>query len=92
VLNYSWKANPNRWGRPEFNTTFSIGFGNGLISYVKIQALASRMCDVVYDVIRFIYDIIRATYDITEKCTTSYILYRFLPVVRAISPTTSYVF
>ncbi len=30
MLNYSWKASPNRWGRQEFNTTFSIGFGNGL--------------------------------------------------------------
>ena len=30
MLNYSWKASPNRWGRPEFNATFSIGFGNGL--------------------------------------------------------------
>ncbi len=29
-LNYSWKASPNRWGRSEFNTPFSIGFGNGL--------------------------------------------------------------
>ncbi len=30
VLNYSWKAGPNRWGRPEFNATFSISFWNGL--------------------------------------------------------------
>ncbi len=30
MLNYSWKASPNRWGRLEFNSTFSIGFGNGL--------------------------------------------------------------
>ncbi len=30
MLNYSWKASPNRWGRPEFNAAFSIGFGNGL--------------------------------------------------------------
>ncbi len=29
MLNYSWKASPNRWGRPEFNASFSIGFGNG---------------------------------------------------------------
>ncbi len=32
MVNYSWKASPNRWGRPEFNTTFSIGFENGLVS------------------------------------------------------------
>ncbi len=30
MLNYSWKASPNRWGRLEFNATFSIGFGNEL--------------------------------------------------------------
>ncbi len=30
MLNYSWKASPNWWGRQEFNATFSIGFGNGL--------------------------------------------------------------
>jgi hypothetical protein len=28
VLNYSWKASPNRWGSPEFNALYSIGFGN----------------------------------------------------------------
>ncbi len=31
MLNYSWKASQNRWGRPELNATFSIGFGNCLI-------------------------------------------------------------
>ncbi len=30
MLNYSWKASPNRWGCLELNATFSIGFGNGL--------------------------------------------------------------
>ncbi len=30
MLNYSWKAGPNRWGRPEFNATFSMSFWNGL--------------------------------------------------------------
>ncbi len=30
MLNYSWKASPNGWGRPDFNASFSIGFGNGL--------------------------------------------------------------
>ncbi len=29
MLNYSWKASPNRWGS-EFNATLSIGFWNGL--------------------------------------------------------------
>ncbi len=35
MLNYSWKASPNRWGRPEFNATFSIGLGfwNGLAQW-----------------------------------------------------------
>ncbi len=33
-----------------------------------------------------------ATYDIAEKRTISYVFYRFLPVVRATSHTTSYVF
>jgi hypothetical protein len=32
VLNYSWKASPNRWGRPEFNASFSTGFWNWLIA------------------------------------------------------------
>ncbi len=32
MLIYSWKASPNRWGRSEFNASFSIGFGNGLFS------------------------------------------------------------
>jgi hypothetical protein len=40
VLNYSWKAGPNRWGRLEFNATFSISFWNGLT--------ADRDCDRDY--------------------------------------------
>ncbi len=36
MLNYSWKASPNRWGRPEFNASFSIGCGNGLQATVTI--------------------------------------------------------
>jgi hypothetical protein len=66
------------------------------ISYVKIQVLARRSCDVVYDVVydivRFLNDIVRATYDIAEKRTTSYVFYRFLPVVCATSHTASYAF
>jgi hypothetical protein len=43
-VNYSWKASPNRWGRPEFNATFSIGFGNGLHSLRSFQmANTTRM-------------------------------------------------
>jgi hypothetical protein len=34
VLNYSWKASPNRWGHQEFNSTLSIGFGNWLMYQV----------------------------------------------------------
>ncbi len=34
MLNYSWKASQNRWGCQEFNTSFSIGFGNGGLSDV----------------------------------------------------------
>ncbi len=30
MLNYSWKASPNRWDRQEFNASFSIGFWDGL--------------------------------------------------------------
>jgi hypothetical protein len=30
VLNYSWKASPNRWGLAEFSALFSIGFWDGL--------------------------------------------------------------
>jgi hypothetical protein len=40
----------------------------------------------------FLYDIVRATYDIAGKRTTSYVFYRFLPVVRATFHTTSYFF
>ena len=40
MLNYSWKASPNRWGRPEFNATFSIGFGNGLAAPRLVLPLA----------------------------------------------------
>jgi hypothetical protein len=35
--------------------------------YVKIQVLASRTCDVVYDVVCFLYDIVRATYDVAKN-------------------------
>jgi hypothetical protein len=49
-----------------------------MMSYVKIQVLqdvlASRTCDVVYnvvyDVVYFLYDIVRVTYDIVKKRTT----------------------
>ncbi len=41
VLNYSWKASPNRWGRQEFNATFSIGFGNGWHIH---SSLISSLC------------------------------------------------
>ena len=30
MLDYSWNAGLNQWGRLEFNATFSIGFWNGL--------------------------------------------------------------
>ncbi len=40
MLNYSWKAGPNRWGRPEFNATFSISFWNGLINPSNLMELA----------------------------------------------------
>jgi hypothetical protein len=53
VLNYSWKASLNRWGRPEFNTTFSIGFGNGwpppvwkyasILNYFEVLRLSSSI-------------------------------------------------
>ncbi len=63
--------------------------------YVKIQVLASRMYDFVYDIVydsvRFLHDIVRTTYDIAKKRTISYVFYRFLPVVRATSHTISYV-
>ncbi len=52
----------------------AISYIRRTISYVKIQVLASRTCnvvyDVVYDIVSFLYDIVRATYDITEKRTT----------------------
>jgi hypothetical protein len=79
-----------------YTISYTISYVRRTISYVKIQVLASRTCDavydVVYDIVRFLYHIVRATYDIAEKRTTSYIFYRFLPVVRATSHTTSYVF
>ncbi len=31
-----------RWGRPEFNATFSIGFGNGLIGIYRYRDIMSR--------------------------------------------------
>ena len=76
--------------------SYTISYVRRTMSYVKIQVLASRTCDVVYDVVYdvvcFLYDIVRATYDTNKKCTTSYVFNRFLPVVRATSHTTSYVF
>ncbi len=30
MLNYTHETSPKRCGRPEFNASFSIGFGNGL--------------------------------------------------------------
>ncbi len=51
MLNYSWKASPktpNRWGRPEFNASFSIGFGNGLhagsVQVVKAAVYYAHDC------------------------------------------------
>jgi hypothetical protein len=62
----------------------------------KYRFFASRTCDIVYDVVYdivgFLYDIVRTTYDMAKKRTISYVFYRFLPVVRATSYTTSYVF
>ncbi len=70
MVNYSWKASPNRWGRPEFNAT--IGFGNGLNMLCgkagfeprtlgtkagRYDHCASR--PVIYDII---YDIISSRY------------------------------
>ncbi len=76
--------------------SYTISYVRRMMSYVKIQVLASRTCDIVYDVVYdivcFLYGIVRATYDIAEKRTTSYVFYKFLPVVRATSNTTSYVF
>jgi hypothetical protein len=79
-----------------YTISYTISYVRRTISYVKIQVLASRTCDIVYDVVYdivcFLYDIVRATYDIVKKRTTSYVFYRFLPVVRATSHTTSNVF
>ncbi len=36
MLNYSWKASQNLWGRLEFNSSFSIGFENGLMDMTLI--------------------------------------------------------
>jgi hypothetical protein len=56
--------------------------------------LASRTCDIVYDVVydivRFLDDIVRTTYDIAKKRTISYVFYLFLPVVRTTSYTSNY--
>ncbi len=41
MLNYSWKASPNRWGRPEFYASFSIGFWNGLRGSHGVAAAVS---------------------------------------------------
>ncbi len=46
MLNYSWKAGPktpNRWGRPEFNATFSIGFWNVLMYLCMYLYLCVRI-------------------------------------------------
>ncbi len=79
-----------------YTISYMIWYVRRTMSYVKIQVLASRTCNVAYDVVYyvvcFLYDIVRATYDIAKKCTTSYVFYRFLPVVRATSHTTLYVF
>ncbi len=37
MLNYSWKASPNRSGCLEFNASFSIGFWNGLNSVNSVN-------------------------------------------------------
>jgi hypothetical protein len=47
VLNYSWKASPNRWGRPEFDATFSIGFGNDS-ELLGNQAALFCLCTTIY--------------------------------------------
>ncbi len=41
MLNYSWKASPNRRGRLDFNAAFSIRFWNGLYWYVRVSTLES---------------------------------------------------
>ncbi len=61
--------------------------------YIHVGKLDKHICnDVVYDIVRFLYDLVRTTYNIAKKRTTSYVFYRFLPVIRATSHTTSYVF
>ncbi len=47
MLNYSWKASPNRWGRQEFNATFWIGFGNG---WLYILLVHKMVCTCMYSV------------------------------------------
>ena len=79
-----------------YTISYTISYVRRTISYVKIQFLAiltyDVVYDVVYDIVCFFDDIVRTTYDIAKKRTISYVFYLFLPVVRATSYTTSYVF
>ena len=79
-----------------YTISYTISYVWRTTSCVKILVLASRTCDIVYDVVYdivcFLDDIVRTTYDIAKKRTTSYVFYRFLPFWRTTSYTTSYVF
>ncbi len=60
-----------------YTISYAILYVRRPISYVKIQVLTGRTCNIVYDVVynilRSLYDIVRATLDIAEKHTTSYV-------------------
>ncbi len=80
MLNYSWKASPNRWGRSEFNTSFSIGFGNGLSFSARFQMYTliwNR--DRLYEIMDF------GTYMYVLVCT------EYIPVRNAENGTYMYV-
>ncbi len=45
VLDYSWKAGPNRWGRPEFNASFSSANPVAILVY---QTILNILCILSY--------------------------------------------
>ncbi len=75
MLNYSWKASPNRWGRSKFNASFSVGFWNGLTMYIHC----------IYTFIRCIYMYIRCTWVLLIIC-----IYHF-HVCQSVQPCKMYV-
>jgi hypothetical protein len=69
VLNYSWKASLNLWGRLEFNTSFWIGFGSTMMVILRMVIL------YIIAIIHIMHIIISMCYYYNYACYCNYAHY-----------------